>query len=309
MRALVLGGHGAVGSVVAAELGALGHEAVPTGRSAGPDGLRIDLRTRQGLGALTAAATDHDIVVNASGVEDVAVRQACAAIPFVDMSASGAYLDRLAALALPTTTVLGAGLAPGLTTALIAALVTLAGDEVDVAIVLGSGEAHGAAAVAWTAGLAGTSVYSPPETSPVTNLRERRRFDAGDGPRTYLRADFPDHVLAGHRDGVAVRSYLALGDRLSTIGLGIVGRLPLLRPLLDRAPHLGDDRWSVLVVNRLTGQQVSAHGRGQSVTTGALVARAAIAAQASAPLGSVTMAEVLGADDLRSVPGIRVEVP
>ncbi|MDL9947605.1 hypothetical protein QSJ19_18860 [Gordonia sp. ABSL11-1] len=135
MRALVLGGHGAVGSVVAVELGALGHEAVPTGRSAGPDGLRIDLRTPQGVGALTAAATDHDVVVNASGVEDVAVRQACAATPFVDMSASGAYLDRLAAVAVPTTTVLGAGLAPGLTIALIAALVTRAGDEVDVAIV------------------------------------------------------------------------------------------------------------------------------------------------------------------------------
>ncbi|MDL9947606.1 hypothetical protein QSJ19_18865 [Gordonia sp. ABSL11-1] len=58
----------------------------------------------------------------------------------------------------------------------------------------------------------------------------------------------------------------------------------------------------------MTGQQVSAHGRGQSATTGALVARAAVAAQASVSLGPVTMAEVLGADGLRSVPGIRVEV-
>ncbi|ROZ93799.1 saccharopine dehydrogenase [Gordonia sp. OPL2] len=308
MRALVLGGRGAVGSVVGAELGALGHDVVPTGRSVGIRGLRIDLRTPPGLRTLASAAADHDVVVNASGIEDVAIRQACEAIPFVDMSASGDYLDRLADLPVPTATVLGAGLAPGLTTVLVAALDHRPGDSVDVAILLGSGETHGAAAVAWTAGLAGRALYAAPEPSPVVNFRERRRFDAGSGPCTYLRADFPDHVLVGHPGGISVRSYLALGDRLSTIGLGIVGRLPRLRPLLDRAPHLGDDRWSVVVANRRAGQQISAVGRGQSTTTGRLVARAAIAAATSSSLGPVTMADVMDADDLRSVPGVRIDL-
>ncbi|WP_232016784.1 saccharopine dehydrogenase family protein [Gordonia insulae] len=264
--------------------------------------LRLD--EPAGLGALTSAAADHDVVVNASGVEDVAIRAACADVPFVDISATGAYLDALTEFDTEATTVCGAGLAPGLTTVLVRSLDNRPGDDVDVAIMLGSGEDHGAAAVAWTAGLVGREIYSPSDGERVLNYRERRGFDFADGRRTCLRADFPDHVLAGRPHGFRVRSYLTLDDRLSTAGLALVGRLPVLRPVLTRAPHRGGDRWRILVRNRRTGRQAAAHGNGQSSTTGELVAQAVVAVAQSPSSGPVTMADLTTAEHLCTTPGV-----
>ncbi|MGC5258969.1 hypothetical protein ACPXCG_21730 [Gordonia sp. DT218] len=56
--------------------------------------------------------------------------------------------------------------------------------------------------------------------------------------------------------------------------------------------------------NRTTGQQATAHGAGQSATTGELTARAAVAAATSPSSGSVTVADLATPDDLRPTPGV-----
>ncbi len=307
MRVLLLGAGGAVGREAARTLLGLGHEVTPASRTAAPPGLAVDLRTARGRADLASAAARHDVVLNASAVEDAGLVRATGATPLVEVSATGRHLDALAhASTSRTTVVLGAGLAPGLSTVLAAALDSAPGDDVDVTVLLGSGEAHGAAAVAWTAGLAGRALHAPPEPARVLNLREARRFATSTGVRTHLRADFPDHVLVGRPRGLAVRTYLAASRPSDTTALRLVGRLPVLSPLVALAPHRGDDRWEVAALNRRTGQRLAAHGRGQSRATGLLLAHAALAAASDPQRGPVTTADLFTPADLGALPGVRL---
>ncbi|MCZ4536757.1 hypothetical protein O4159_15085 [Gordonia terrae] len=147
-RVLLLGGRGAVGAVVGRELEGNGHTVTVTSRTSGR--ARIDLRGD--LDALRDLSAEHDVVVNASGIERPELGAATGTTPLVDISASGAYLDALRAAAVGPV-VLGAGLAPGLSTILTAALDSRPGDDLDVLVMLGAGEKHGPAAVAWTVDL------------------------------------------------------------------------------------------------------------------------------------------------------------
>ena len=297
MRALVLGGSGAVGRVVAAQLERLGWRTTRASRQ-NPHA-PLDLRAPSGIDALHALARTHELVINASGIEDAGLVSAVAPTAYVDITATGRVLAELRDAALPGQRVLlGAGLVPGLSTMLIAELPTKAGDDIDLGVILGSGERHGPAAVAWTAALAGRAVFAPPERDLVVNLRESRRLTAPGGTRRYLRADFPDHVLLGSARDIRVRSYLALGDRLTTAALGLVGRVPRLARAVARAPHLGDDRWSLVARNRRTGEQRAASGRGQSRTTGILTALGADALVRRSTAGVVTLADLLELDAL-----------
>ncbi|MBN0974889.1 saccharopine dehydrogenase [Gordonia sp. JH63] len=298
-RVLLLGGRGAVGTVVARELEQDGHVVTVTSRTASGDA-RIDLRGD--LATLRDLAAEHDVVVNASGIERPELGAATGQTPLVDISASGAYLDRLRATATGPV-VLGAGLAPGLSTILTAALDSRPDDDLDVLVMLGAGEKHGPAAVAWTVGLVGTNVHRPPENRPVRNLRDSRQATGPDGrTRRYLRADFPDHVLLGDRPGV-VRSYLTLSSGPMTAALGLVGRIPALRSTLTWAPALGSDGWHVLAENRRTGERRHASGAGQSEATGRLTALAAsrAAAQLRSSTRTVTMADLVAADEALAV--------
>lgn len=304
MRALVLGGSGAVGRVVVDDLARAGHTATAAGRRSAA--ARIDLSTPAGIGQVTAHASTHDVVINASGVENSALAAASFPAAFVDISATGRYLERLAAESAPGQSVLlGAGLAPGLSTLLVHALPKRVSDEIDLGIALGTGEAHGPAAVAWTAGLAGAPLHAPPERRAITNLRELRRLPSPTGPRSYLRADFPDHALLGAAQNVTVRSYLATGNRPTTAALGLVGRAPRLAPLLAQVPHWGSAEWSLVAVNRRTGTLLSARGLGQSRATGVLTALGAVALHAASPGRAVNTADVLTLDE---VPDLREEV-
>lgn len=298
MRALVLGGTGAVGSAAVAALRARGHEALAGSRSAtSPGSVQLDLTTAAGRTRMAEVARECDAVIDASGREDPALATELSGIPYVDTSAGTAYLARLRDRPGGVTLVLGAGIAPGVSTVLAAAVDPHPGDELDVAVLLGTGEVHGPAAVAWTADLAGRDIHLAPEGRPVRNLREQRRFPLDGRMRRYLRTDFPDHVLLA-RSGATIRSYLALGSPLGTAGLAVVGAIPALRGVLAAAPHWGDDRWRVAVTNRRTGETLAASGFGQSRATGEFAALAAIEAAARPHLGPVTMAEVLGTDAL-----------
>ncbi|MBN9178007.1 MAG: hypothetical protein J0I43_11670 [Microbacterium sp.] len=307
-----MGARGAVGAAVTAEVRDLGHDPIQVGRTSVPGGIAADATSSEGLKRIGAAARDVDAVIDASGLERLDLQRAIGTTPLIDISATASHLTRLAAAAPAGSTVLlGAGIAPGASSVLIAALDVAPGDDIDVAVLLGAGEAHGAAAVEWTARLAGTTVFAAPETDAVggkiRNLRTTRRFPDGGRDRRFLRADFPDDALIGRPRGLRVRSWLALDSALATNALALVGLVPPLAPMLRHAPHLGSDRWRVRVSNRRTGHTRLASGRGQSVATGRLAARAALRIAEGGVTGVVTMADVLTPADLVSVDGIEID--
>lgn len=334
VSALVVGASGAVGRAITEELTRTGHRFTAASRRADNPAARIDLGATNGPAALSAAARQHDVVINASGIErpEIAGVLTAAGTPLVDISATGAYLHELARAsragtrtAAPEpgpTVVLGAGIAPGLSTALVtdliesrddvfaSAQITPSAPEIDVAVTLGAGEVHGPAALAWTAGLAGRAIYEAPETHVVQNFIEWRTLPTAIGPRRFLRADFPDHVLLAtpprHGAAPAIRSYLSTGSRLATAALGLVGRVPALRSLVARAPHIGDERWEIRAIDRATGEYRVATGSGQSRATGIIAAHAAIAATEQPRLGAVPMSAVLRTEQLAQLPGITV---
>lgn len=298
MRTLLLGARGAVGRVVRSELTRAGHTVTAASRTASGD-TAVDLRGD--LTALTRLAGTHDVVVNASGVERPDFGIAVGGTPLVEISATGAYLDALRT-ASSAPVVLGAGLVPGLSTVLVAKLDSRPGDDVDVLVMLGSGEKHGDAAVAWTANLVGTELYRPPEHEPVRNLVMSTKADGPDGrTRRYLRADFPDHVLLGADRGLSIRSYLTMSSATATAALATVARVPRLHGLLRKAPRIGSAHWQVLVRNRRTGQRLEAHGTGQSEATGRLTALAAVRAVSTSTTGPTTMADLVNADEAAEV--------
>lgn len=299
MRALILGGTGAVGRATGAALEARGHEALRGSRTAGagPGRVQLDVSTAEGRGRAVDAASGCDVVINTSGRDDLDLARDLAGIPYVDTSASTAYLAELRRLAGPATRVIGAGIAPGVSTVLAAALDPQPGDEIDISVLLGTGEVHGPAAVAWTADLAGRAVYRAPEREPIRNYRERRRMAVDGRSRLHLRTDFPDHVLL-EASGATIRTYLTLGSPLATAGLAVVGAMPALRGILAAAPHWGDDRWRVAARSRRTGQTLEAAGFGQSLATGEFAALAAIRAAGRPGLGAVTMADLFGPEVL-----------
>jgi hypothetical protein len=296
MRALLLGARGAVGTVIRRELEREGHVVTAASRAEHGGG-RVDLRGD--LSALTRLASEQDVVINASGVERADLATATAGTPLVDISATARYLERLRSTA-SAPVVLGAGLVPGLSTVLAASVRARPSDEVDVFVMLDSGEHHGPAAVAWTAGLVGVDLHRPPEGVAVRNFRQSvRAAGPDDRIRRYLRADFPDHVLLASGPGVAgIRTYLTLGSAAMTAALDVVGRVPVLRGLLTSAPHVGSDAWHVVAQNRRTGEREHASGRGQSEATGRVTALASIRAIGAA--GVVTMADLVSLADVRA---------
>lgn len=286
MRGIVLGASGAVGSETIAELRRRGHAAVTVGRTDASE-VRADVTTERGRRAVRDALRPGDVVINASGRDDLHIADLAEAAPLVDVSADGRYLDALSRRLASrgeagAAAVLGAGIAPGLSTVLLAAIRAEPGDELDLGVTLGSGEHHGDAAMAWTQALIGAPVYRPAEhdlrggREVVANLRESRRLPGlGTRRRLHLRADFPDHVLLGAARGTPVRSYLALSSAGMTVALAALARMPRLAGLLRTVPAVGSEAWRVVVLNRRTGERLAVEGEGQSRATGILAAFAA----------------------------------
>jgi NAD(P)-dependent dehydrogenase (short-subunit alcohol dehydrogenase family) len=277
MRALVLGGYGAVGTGVVEELRAHGHVALAAGRDPARADLAMDLR-ESGLRTYEAALHGIDVVVNAAGVEDPRPVNAAAerGVAFVDVSATAGYLGALERLTPAAPVVLSVGLAPGLTTLLAADVHTARPDAaIDIAVLLGAGDAHGAAATEWVAGLLGRRFADPATGALVRNFTRPRTFELpGHGLRRLPRADFSDqHVLTADL-GVPVRTYLGLDSRAATAGLSLLTRLPGSRSLATGVHLPGSDAWVVLATTD-EGHGRWAAGRNQSRATAVLAALAA----------------------------------
>lgn len=86
-----------------------------------------------------------------------------------------------------------------------------------------------------------------------------------------------------------------------TAALGLIGRAPLLRAALKRAPHVGSNAWHVVARNRRTGERRQVSGAGQSQATGRLAALAASRIVERPAFGAVTMADLVTLDDALGV--------
>ncbi|GFZ93875.1 saccharopine dehydrogenase [Nesterenkonia alkaliphila] len=307
MKALVIGATGAVGSTTVSILRGWGHQVTPAGRQSTHNGVVLDVGAPD-LQQLELLAEHHDVIINASGVENESLGRSVGQAVLIDISATGAYLAALAENAPTAAMVLGVGLVPGLSTVLASELRTSAGDALDVAVMLGSGEKHGSAAKAWTIGLVGSEITDTADAGTVYNFRERRWFASSSGKRhLYLRAGFPDHDLLGAERGVKIRSWLALSDQTSTRALWLISRFPRLRGLIDKVPEFGSQDWAVTVVNRRTGETRRATGTGQSRATGHITALAAVAALKNRPGRPVTLDAILSSSELAMLLDIAIE--
>lgn len=275
VKVLVLGGYGAVGRHITDRLRSDGITALAAGRDPSRADLIVDLAD---LGSYGRALDGIDVVVNSSGAEDVRLAQIAAnrSIPFVDISATSAYTRELERIAGPV--LIGVGIAPGLSGVLARESFSVDADEIDIAVGLGAGEKHGAAATEWTYGLLGRQFHDPDGTT-ITNFTRGKSIDfpAESGYRRFasLRADFADQHRLTRELGIPVRTYLRLDSRVMTLGLAALTRMPWAARL-SPSTMPGGDRWAI-VARGNNGRSAWATGREQSVATAAVAAWSASA--------------------------------
>jgi hypothetical protein len=307
MRVMVLGGYGAVGARIVGQLQASGAVVVTTGRDPTRVDRVVDLR-EPGLGALRTALSDVDVVINAAGVEDPALAALITryGVAMVDITATTSYVTALERLDPPQPVLLSVGLAPGLTNLLAAAVHAAAPGPVDLAVLLGAGERHGAAALAWSYGLLGRRFGDPAADGLVRNYTRPRRFDLPEhGRRRLYRADFSDQHTLTRDLGVPVRTWFGLDSRLATAALATLTWVPGASSA-PRGLHLpGSDRWVVLA-RADDGTSRWASGRSQAHAT-AVVAATAARAASGLPPGIHHLHRVLALGDIPAGHGIHLD--
>ncbi|TSD50137.1 hypothetical protein FFI94_000615 [Rhodococcus sp. KBS0724] len=215
-------------------------------------------------------------MVNASGFEDIRLAQQAvrSGATFVDVTATSSYCDALEKVDGPV--LLGVGLAPGLTSVLAVEAHRLGSGAVDIMVGLGGGELHGPAATAWTYGMLGTR-FRDPSGELVRNYTGMKVFDVPAEVPGYrkgpaVRADFSDQHALTRDLGVPVRTYLRLDTSAATLGLAAMTWAPPLQKVVPKKMW-GSDRW-IAMARTETGPTLWATGRGQSVATAMIAARA-----------------------------------
>ncbi|WP_304455047.1 saccharopine dehydrogenase [Nocardiopsis sp. YSL2] len=299
MHALVLGGYGAVGALTTAALRERGHTASTAGRDPRRADRPCDL-SEPGLRGYRDALEGVDVVVNASGAEDPALVSAAAeqGAAFVDATATTHYVRAVEELRPRSPVLLSVGLAPGLTNLLAAAVHADAPgeDPLDLAVVLGAGEEHGAAATAWSLGLLGRTFPDPATGAPVRNFTQGHAFDLpGLGRRRLYRADFSDQHALTRDLGRPVRTRVGLDSRTLTAGLALLTHVPGASRMPTGIHGLGTDAWVALA--QCGTARRWARGRGQSLATAHVTAWAATLVGGLAA-GVHHLHEVAGLDDL-----------
>jgi saccharopine dehydrogenase-like NADP-dependent oxidoreductase len=308
MHALILGGYGASGAGVARLLAAEGHRVTTAGRDRDRADRVVDLR--DGPHALAGVLGCVDVVVNAAGIEDPRLAEAAtdAGVAFVDITASAGYVEALERLEPPAPVLLSVGLAPGLTNMLAHAAHGAGAGRIDLALVVGAGERHGRAGVAWAFGLLGRSFVDPATRAPVRNYTQPARFDLpGLGRRRLYRADYSDQHTLTRDLGIPVRTWFGLDSRAATAMLAVLARTPGGRHAPRGLPTRGSDRW-LAVARGDTGRDAWATGRGQAHATAVVTALAAARAGDLAP-GAHHLHRIATLADIPADSGIEVHVP
>ncbi|MFE4500645.1 hypothetical protein ACFRFQ_12335 [Rhodococcus sp. NPDC056743] len=274
MKVLVLGGYGAVGIPLMEQFST---DSTVSASSAGRNAARADVAVDlTDLDAYAQAVSGYDVVVNASGFEDIRLAQQTvrSGATFVDITATSSYCDALEKVDGPV--LLGVGLAPGLTSVLAAEAHRLGSGPVDIMVGLGGGELHGPAATAWTYGMLGTR-FRDPGGELVRNYTGMKVFDVPADVPGYrkgpaVRADFSDQHALTRDLGVSVRTYLRLDTSAATLGLAAMTWVPPLQKMVPKKMW-GSDRW-ITMARTETGPTLWASGRNQSRATAAFAARA-----------------------------------
>lgn len=283
MNVLVLGGYGAVGGHLVAALRDAGDTAVAAGRDPARADVVVDLAD-PALTAYRAALRGTDIVVNASGAENpelAAVAGRCGCV-FVDITATAAYVEKLHALPDPGPILVDVGLAPGLTDLLADAVHAESPGPLDIAVLLGAGERHGAAATEWSYHLLGKHFHDG-DTRVRNYTRPERFLLPGERrPRRMYRLDFADQHTLRRRLGVTVRTYFALDSRSATVALAALTWIPGASKAPRGLPLPGSEQWTVLARGR-DGVGRWARGTNQSRATAIITAGAVPHALKAAP--------------------------
>ena len=306
MTVLVLGPYGAVGGHVVDQLRRSGDQAITAGRDPARAERVIDL-TEPELNSYRAALTQVDTVVNASGAEDprlaeVAGHRGCA---FVDITATIDYISQLEQLDVRAPVLINVGLAPGLTNLLAAALHHVEPGPIDLGVLLGAGEHHGAGATDWSYRMLGRTFHDGERR--IRNYSHSTVFDVpGSGRRRLYRLDFSDQYGLSRDLAVRVHTYFGLDSRTATAALALGTWIPGAAAALRRADLAlpGTDHWTVLARAR-NGAAVCAHGRGQSHATAVMAASAARTAP-TLPAGVHSSHQVLTLSDIPTDQGISV---
>ncbi|MFE9773670.1 saccharopine dehydrogenase family protein [Streptomyces sp. NPDC005931] len=289
-RILVVGGYGAVGATVTSTLDAwFPGRAVPGGRDAARarrlGGVGVDVTDPEDLLRVLEVLSDVTAVVLCVEPPDARVARVCLerGVHVVDVGATARLLDDVGALHgvaadAGATAVLSVGLAPGLTNLLAHRAHDAVGgaDGIDLTVLLGSGERHGADALRWTvAGLA----------EPVS-VRPLRTELPGHGSRTAHPFPFSDQHTLPRTLGVArVTTRLCLDSRLLTGVLFALRRTGVTRAAarpdvqrrlaaLTRRVRVGGDGFVIRADARRGGRHAAyaLTGRGQSRVTGLVAA-------------------------------------
>ncbi|WP_206061508.1 saccharopine dehydrogenase NADP-binding domain-containing protein [Nonomuraea basaltis] len=298
MNVLVVGGYGAVGvHVVKTLAGWFPGRVVPAGRdlakasrlaeaiaatdgggsagTAGGAAARVDVTDADGFARVLE---QHQIGVVVLCVEppDATVARVCLGqgVHLVDVGASYRLLAQVEGLkTAEATAVLSVGVAPGLTNLLARRAHDALGgaDRIDLTVLLGAGERHGADAVRWTVGQLATR----PDGAPL------RVELPGFGTRTAHPFPFSDqHTLRRTLGVPVVTTRLCLDSAPLTAGLfalsGAARHAQVRRALtavLSRV-HMGGDRFAVRA-DAYLGDRRAAYalaGREQSRYTGLVAA-------------------------------------
>ncbi|MFB7170222.1 saccharopine dehydrogenase NADP-binding domain-containing protein [Streptomyces sp. NPDC056254] len=276
-RILVVGGYGAVGATVASTLdGWFPGRVVVAGRDEARaralGGVRADVSDPDGFRRTLEELGDVSAVVLCVEPPDTRLARVCLerGVHLVDIGATRRLLDGTAELhdvaaGAGATAVLSVGVAPGLSNLLARRAHEAVGgaDRIDLTVMLGAGERHGADAVRWTVeGLAEPSAGAPLRTALP-----------GHGTRTAYPFPFSDQYTLRRTLGVAqVTTRLCLDSEPLTaalFGLRAAARRPAVRRVLTASfsrVHLGGDGFAVRVDARRGGRHAAyaVTGRAQS---------------------------------------------
>ncbi|MFC4223824.1 saccharopine dehydrogenase [Lysinibacter cavernae] len=274
-RVLVLGGYGAVGIHIMNELRSRGITAHSAGRNVELADRPLDIRNYDDVGA---ESKNYTAVINATGAEDphLAASAIGSGTTWIDITATSTYIDQLAALPTPTAPIIASvGIAPGLTNLLAveAQHISTATGELSIGVLLGAGEAHGAAAAAWSFGLLGRQFRDPTTGRSIRNYTNPRTFSINGTPRRLYRTDFSDQHTLTPQLGRPAATYFGTDTRLATTLLAAATWIPGARNMPPSIHFPGSDTW-ILTIEDADGPLLSATGQSQSHATGIVAARA-----------------------------------
>jgi saccharopine dehydrogenase (NAD+, L-lysine forming) len=305
---VIVGGYGHVGREIARVLApAFPGRVVVAGRDA-ERGEVLAVTLGSGVRALRAdASVDIDVILAGArlvimcldlGDATFVARCLAAGVDYIDITADDRTLAAIEALdpvacAGGATAVISVGLAPGLTNLLVAhaAEKLAAPTRADIFVLLGLGDKHGDAAIAWTLDNldAAFTLLEDGRTRAVRSFGERARvrLPGESRERSAYRFAFPDQRVVTRTLALSGAStYLCFDSRAMTwllrlfvaSGLARVLRVPAIRRVVSRllrSGSVGSDGWTILA--RVYGhdgvsERCALRGRREAEITGLVAA-------------------------------------